>query len=255
MPVTKKSGESSVPVMDIPETTIGQIEVGVLSITPYLHNRMAEKARQELLYPKGRKNAAEKASTLKHEPIEEFRSSPYTMDDENSPTLLAAMASSFKGAMMTAALDLPGSSKTQIGRLVWVEGYRVPMWGTAKLHMSVTRSADMARTPDIRTRAISPEWASIITISYVKPLVTEKAIINLLSTGGRSAGVGDWRPQKGKGTFGQFRLVNVDDPDLREVMKLDRAIQVEAMEAAESFDGESAELLGWYISERKERGR
>jgi hypothetical protein len=250
---TRKTDVS--PILDIPETSIDQLEIGVIGLTPYLHNRMAEKARQELLYPKGRKNAAEKATSLKHEPVEEFRSSPYTFPEEDSPTLLAAMASSFKGAMMTAALDLPGSNKTQIGRLVWVEGYRVPLWGTAQLHMSVTRSADMAHTPDIRTRAISPKWASVITISYVRPLVTERAIVNLLSTGGQSAGVGDWRPQKGKGTFGQFRLVQTDHPDLLEIQKLGREVQVEALEAAESYDPESAELLKWYTDERKERGR
>lgn len=243
-------------VIEIPVTEIGQITTGILGVTPYLHNRMAEKARQEILFPKGRKNAVEKATTMKHEPVAEFRASPYTFAvDDDQPTLLAAMASSFKGAMMTAALDLPGVNKSQIGRLIWVEGHHIPLWGDAQLHMSVTRSADMAKTPDIRTRAISPEWAAIITISYVKPLMTEKTIVNLLSTGGRSAGVGDWRPQKGKGTFGQFRLINVDELEALPVMKQDRAVQVEALAAAKPYDTESAELLGWFDAERKERGR
>lgn len=242
-------------VIEIPETVIGQIETGILGLTPFIHNRMAEKARHELLLPKGRKNAAEKASSLKHDPIDEFRASPYRLVEEDAPTALAIMAAHFKGAMMTAALDLPGSSRSQIGRLVWVEGHYLPMWGDARLLMSVTRSADMARTPDIRTRAISPEWGTIITISYVKPLVTEKAIVNLLATGGRSAGVGDWRPQKGKGTFGQFRLVHVDDPDLLRVMKNDRAIQLQALDEAVPYDLESADLLEWFTAERKERGR
>jgi hypothetical protein len=224
-------------------------------LTPYLHNRMSEKARHELLLPKGRKNAAERASTLKHDPFEEFRASPYRMTEDDAPTFLAAMGSSFKGAMMTAALDLPGTAKAQVGRLVWVEGYLVPLWGDLKLHMGITRSADMNKTPDVRTRAISSRWATVITVSYVRPLVTEKSIVNLLSTGGRSAGVGDWRPQKGKGTFGQFRMVNVDDPDLLDVMKLDRAVQLEAMMAAEPYDAECAELLHWFDAERKERGR
>jgi len=157
--------------------------------------------------------------------------------------------------MMTAALDLPGVKGAQIGRLVTVVGHRVPLWGGAKLLMAVTRSADMNKTPDIRTRAISPEWGTIITISYVRPLITEKTIVNLLSTGGQSAGVGDWRPQKGKGSFGQFRMVNVDDPDLLSVMKLDRAVQRDALEEADPYDEESAELLGWFQEERKERGR
>jgi hypothetical protein len=244
-------------VIDVPETVIGQVQTGILGVTPFIHNRMSEKARRELLLPKGRKTAAEKASTLKHDPVEEFRASPYMLDgDANDPTLLAMMASAIKGAMMTAALDLPGTNKAQIGRLVWVEGHRIPFWGSVKLMMSVTRSADIGKTPDIRTRAISPRWGTIVTISYVQPLMVEKAIANLLSTGGRSSGVGDWRPEKGKGTFGQFKLCHVDDPELLEVMRLyPKAHQEEAMFDAEPFDAESAELYGWYVGERAERGR
>lgn len=243
-------------VIEIPQTEIGQIETGILGLTPYLHNRMSEKARRTLLYPSPRKNTAERAASLKHDPVEEFRASPYTLiDDDDAPTFLAVMASAFKGAMMTAALDLPGVSKAQIGRLVWVEGHYVPIYGDAKLHMSVTRSADIGKTPDIRTRAITPEWAAQIVISYVKPLINERTIVNLLTTGGRSSGVGDWRPEKGKGTFGQFRLVNVDDPALVKVMKNGREQQIAALETAATFDAESAELLTWFETERKERGR
>ncbi len=163
--VAAKKSEPS--IIEIPETVIGQIETGIVGLTPFLHNRMSEKARHELLMPRGRKNAAERASTLKHDPVEEFRASMYRLAEDDAPTQAAMMASAFKGAMMTAALDLPGASKAQIGRLVWVEGHYIPIWGDLKLHMSVTRSADMAKTPDIRTRAITPEWAAIITISSV----------------------------------------------------------------------------------------
>lgn len=256
------ASRASAPVIEIPETDVRQISTGILGFTPYIHNRMAEKARREILFPKGRKNAAERASTLKHDPVQEFRASPYTLDGDDSPTLLAVMASSFKGAMMTAALDLPGVKSTQIGRLVWVDGYRLPLWGGAKLLMAVTRSADMNKTPDIRTRAISgdldpgkPQWGTVITVKYVAPLITDRTIVNLLSTGGMSAGVGDWRTQKGKGTFGQFQMCNIDDPRLLEVQKMDRAVQQAALDAAEPFDEESRELLDWYLEERQERGR
>jgi hypothetical protein len=109
-------------VVELTPTELGYWQIGILGVTPYLHNRMSEKARHELLYPKGRKNAAERASSLKHEPVEEFRASPYILEGDDEPTLLAAMASSFKGAMMTAALDMPGSSRAQIGRLCWLKG-------------------------------------------------------------------------------------------------------------------------------------
>lgn len=253
--VTKKVDAAS--VITVPETQIGVIELGIVGTTPLLHNCMSAKARHTLLLPSPPKNAAEKAANLKHDPVAEFRGSIYRLTEDDAPTRVAALGGMFKGAMMTAALDLPGSNKSQIGRLVWIEGHYVPLWGPLQLHMGITRSADMARTPDVRTRAISPEWATVITVRFVKPLMTEKAVINLLAAGGYTAGVGDWRPQKGKGTFGQFRLVESlnDDPDLQRITAFGVAHQDQALEDAEPFDPESAELLSWYDSERKERGR
>jgi hypothetical protein len=236
-------------VIEVPETDVVTVQLGILGHTPYIHNRLAEKARQELLYPKGRKTQADKAANLKHDPFAEFRSSPYKLSDPDAPTLLATMGAMFKGAMRTAALDLPGVKGTQIDRLVWVDGHHLPFWGGAELHMAVTR------TPDIRTRCISPQWATIITVSFVRPLINEKTIANLLSTGGRSAGVGDWRTQKGKGTFGQFDIVSVDELKEMDVMKQDRSFQIAAMEAAHPHDAEAEELLTWFVSERETRGQ
>src|SRR3990172_776783 len=130
----------------VPEIHRKHILVSILGTSPYIANRMAEKARHELLNPRGRMNAAEKQTNLKHDPVAEFRASPYTLMDEAAPTLLAGMSSAFKGAMSTAALDLPGTKKAQIGRLVYVEGDYTPIYGVPRLFMSVTRSADMNRT-------------------------------------------------------------------------------------------------------------
>jgi hypothetical protein len=239
----------------LPVTEIGQVQFGILGISPYIHSRMSEKAKHELLFPKGRPNQAEKAARLKHEPVEEFRASPYTLKDEDAPTYLATKGDMFKATMRTAAKDLPGVNGEQIGRLVWVEGMYLPLWGNAKLHMAVVRSANQQKTPDIRTRAISEKWATVITVRFVKPLMNEKIVTNLLSTGGQSAGVGDWRTEKGKGTFGQFILINTDELMAHEVMKMDRAVQIQAMEAAQAFDDETQEMLTWFDAEREERGR
>ncbi|MDP3983635.1 MAG: hypothetical protein Q8Q52_01340, partial [Acidimicrobiia bacterium] len=98
------------------EVAVGKVQkeavrVAVVGTSPLICNRMSEKARRELLLPAGRKNAAEKAARAKHVPVEEYQASPYRIDEEAAPTLLALVASSFKGAMRTAALDLPGTSK------------------------------------------------------------------------------------------------------------------------------------------------
>jgi hypothetical protein len=232
-----------------------QLKVCVVGTSPIILNRMSEKVRQELLLPRGRKNAAEKQASLKHNPVEEFNSSPYRIGDEDAPTYLGIMASAFKGAMRTAALDLPGSSKSQIGRLVYVVGDLVPIYGRPYLHMSVTRSADISRTPDIRTRAIIPKWAAIIEINFVSPILKANTVLNLLAASGITSGVGDWRPEKGKGDYGQYRIATADDPEFLEIVKGGgRDIQIQAMEVAEPYDLESRELLEWFDVEAARRG-
>src|SRR5579863_7996326 len=102
---TKKSSENTeITVLAI---TTGSVKVGIIGTRPLIFNRMAEKAKRELLLPKGRKTAADRAATLKHDPISEYRNSVYRYADDAHPTRLCFPAPAFKGAMMTAALDLP----------------------------------------------------------------------------------------------------------------------------------------------------
>lgn len=233
------------------------IRVGIRGVRPLINHRLAQKARQELLMPVGRRSTAERASSLKHDPIEEFRASPYRIRDEQAPTLIGIPASAFKGAMMTAALRLPGAKKTEIGQLLWVEGDLVPVYGVPELFMAITRSADMARTPDVRTRAIMAEWATEIEITFTKPILNQTSILNLLTAAGRICGVGDWRPEKGKGTYGQFVLTHVEEDPLWQRIAAEggRDVQVAALANPTAYDEESEELLGWFEDEVSARGK
>jgi hypothetical protein len=232
------------------------VRLAVLGTRPIILNRLSEKARHELLFPQGRKTGAARASSLKHDPIREFRDSPYTLEDDDAPTFLAHMSSAFKGAMMNAALDLPGAKKTQIGRLLWVEGEYTPIYGIPQLHMAVTRSADMNRTPDIRTRCIVPRWAATVTVTYTVPLINERSVINLAQAAGTLSGVGDWRPEKGKGVFGQFTLVDPDDETFQEIVRTGgRAAQMHAMDNPEAYDREARSLLAWFEVEATSSGK
>ena len=242
-------------VIEIAKVEKQIIRVGIVGTSPIILNRMSEKVRQELLLPKGKKTSAEKKSMAKHNPIEEYQASPYRFPVNGMPTYLGVMASAFKGAMRVAALDIPGSSKAQIGRLVYVEGDLVPLYGIPKIFMAITRSADINKTPDVRTRAIVPRWAAQIDISFVKPIMKPQAVLNLLAASGITSGVGDWRPEKGKGDYGQFRVANENDEELQEIMaEGSRAAQIKAMEEPEPYDLETEELLSWYYDEAPKRG-
>ena len=218
-----------------------------------IYNSMSEKTRHELLLPKGKKTAYDKASTLKHEPYEEFRSSIYRLP-ESRGTLIGMPSTAFKAALRSAALDVPGSTKAQIGRLTYVPGDYVEIYGTPQLLMSITRNSDMARTPDVRTRAIIPQWACKINIVYTMPLLKQQAVVNLLAAAGIMQGIGDWRPEKGKGDYGQFRICSPSDKDFKAVMKQGRDTQIKAMDEALPYDLETEKLLRWFDVEVETRG-
>lgn len=177
-----RKSTASEEVSDILRVTTGQFECCVVGTSPLILNRMSEKAKHELLLPRGRKSAVERATTLKHNPIEEYQASAYTLSDPCAPTYLAMLSTSFKGALRTA-LDMPGAKKAQIGRLTYIAGEMVGIYGVPKLFMSVTRSADINKTPDVRTRAIVPHWACRLVVTFVQPLFLRRASSSTCCTG------------------------------------------------------------------------
>ena len=243
----KKSENVEITVLAISQ---GTVKVGIVGQQPLIYNRLAAKAQRELLLPKLKMNAAERAANLKHDPIEEYRNSVHRNVGDDHPTRLRMPSPAFKGAMMTAALDLPGTAKSVIGRLSWVEGYSIDLYGIPQLFMCPVRMADIGKTSDIRTRAIVPEWCCVFTVSFVRPRLTESAVFNLIAAGGITCGVGDFRQEKGKGSFGQYRLTETDDPELNRIIKTGgRQAQDAALQEPVCFDGESQELLEWYTQE------
>lgn len=240
--------------IEVVKFNTGRVNYCVLGRTPLILNRMSEKAKHELLMPKGRKSAAERASSLKHNPRQEFRDSPYIDPDESAETYLVHLATSFKAAMRGAGVDVPGATKAQIGRLLWVEGERISIFGIPRMFMSVTRSADTNKTPDIRTRAIVPHWAAVISVRFMKPVINETTVTNLLAAAGLTQGIGDWRPEKGSGNYGQFEIVNEDDEAFRQILSYGRDVQKEAMETPVCYDKETEDLLAWFDDEAGRRG-
>ena len=250
--VVKKSENTEIHIVEL---TRQFLTVHIVGTTPLICNSMAKKAWEDLLAPKGRKTTAEKVSTMKHNPIAEFRDSPYRMANANAPALLAAMCAWFKQGMGTAALHTPGAKKTDIGRLVSIPDEFVSLYGVPKLFMSIVRNSDMNHTPDVRTRALLPEWACKISLSYITPILRQQAIVTLLSGAGIVSGVGDWRQQKGSGSYGSYKLVGHDDPDyVRIVNAGGRKVQQEALDHPVAYDAQSDMMLRWYEEQLKTRG-
>lgn len=246
-----KKEESGVIVIQKPQQ--GHVSIWVKGKTPFIYAAMSEKAKRELLNPRGKPNAAEKASRMKHDPPKEFYDSMYRRIG-SGPTRLVVPATMFKAAMCNAALRIPGVKKTEIGQLVWVCGDVLDLYGVPELMMRVVRSADMNRTPDIRTAAIVREWACCVSIDYSVPTLAAPAIYNLLESAGLFMGVGDFRPEKGKGNYGQFSVC--EKADVAALLKSGGlAAQDEAIKAETAYDSETENLLTWWREEKQKRGQ
>ncbi len=258
MVANKKKTEAE-PIQ-VPTLQNETIEIQIVGKTPLIMNSMSAKTKQGLLTGGRKKTAVEKATQIKHNPQEEFVSACYRHTEEDDrATRLMFPASAFKKAMANAALDLPGTKKTEIGRLSWVEGYSIDIYGIPKLVMSVMRSSDINRTPDVRTRAILGYWCCTIQVSYVCPNLNATSIINLINAAGLIQGIGDSRNEKGKGTNGQFYIVSPDDKEAMKLVKTlrkagGRVAQDEALANPMAFDTETASLLEWHASEVARRG-
>jgi hypothetical protein len=232
--------------IDILKINFGRLHFNVLGDTPLVINRLAEKARHELLLPALKKNRAGRETTLKHNPREEFVSSLYRTRLDSSPTRLYFPGSAFASLIADTALDIPGASRAQLERLVKVADINIAVYGIPKLFMAPVRTAGMNKTPDIRTRAILPEWACPVTVTFVRGLITERSVTNLLAAGGVIGGIGDGR---GKMGFGQFSLVPAGNKEFARIMKMGRVHQDKAIEAAETYDDDSRELYEWFENE------
>jgi hypothetical protein len=246
--VSKTDGSAEVMALKT-----AQLHFCVLGSSPLIMNRMSEKARQELLLPAAKKNHAERAASLKHDPIAEFRGAIYRTQGDNHPTRVVMPGNAFGQALASAAIDIPGAVKAQITRLTEVTDINVNVYGLPRLYMAVVRQSDINRTPDIRTRAIFPEWAVQLSVRFVKDLLTERTVANLLAASGILIGIGDNRRQKG-GLYGKYELVDADNKAFQVLIKnAGRKAQDEAIAQAIPFDADSEELFSWFVNTARDR--
>lgn len=227
----------------------GRVKLRMIGNTPIIFNRMAEKAKRDLLVGSARKTAAEKKD-IKHNPDAEFRASIHKIEGD---TLLGFPASGVKGAMATAALETAGVNKTNVNRLIFLPQQKVSIWGTPKLFMDVVRSADMNKTPDIRTRAIVNQWCAEVDIAFVTPTLSQHSVIALLANAGMICGIGDNRQEKGKGNYGSWFVDWEENGQFSDtwnkLQKEGRKVQEKAMEKIIINDDETQELYDFYQEE------
>lgn len=231
----------------------GSVRLRIIGVTPLFQNRMANKAKQQLLVGGQKKGKADRAA-IKHDPVSEFRDSAEILP--NGPTALGLRVVAVKAAMATAALETPGLTKTSAQRLLFMPGDHAKLYGTPQLRMDVVRSADINRTPDIRSRCYLPKWGAEIEIHFITPQLSVQGVVSLLCNAGILVGVGDYRQEKGKGAFGSFRVLGEGEDDAEWddlVENHGRAAQEAALADPEYADTDTADLMEHFHSEVRRR--
>lgn len=232
----------------------GRVTLRMIGNTAMYFNAMSAKAKRDLLIGGGKKTAAEKRE-LKHNPEREFRDSVYRMAD--GPTLLGFPAPGVKAAMAEAALETKSVTKASANRLIFMPEQRIKVWGKPFLKMDVVRSADIAKTPDIRTRAFLPRWCAEVDIAFITPTLSIHSVVSMLSNAGAIIGIGDFRQGKGKGAYGTFTVHGDDMGDLQglwdEITAEGREVQQAALDNPECADDDTLALMGLLEEERARR--
>ena len=107
--VKKKADQATT---EVPVTPLKRASVclRIVGRTPLFQNRMAAKARQQLLVGGQKKGRADRAA-IKHDPLAEFRNSAEII--LSGPTTLGLRVVAVKAAMLTAALETPGLTRAR----------------------------------------------------------------------------------------------------------------------------------------------
>ena len=207
MTTKKETKPAGLTVERLKQSTI---KLKIVGTGPLIYNSMSLKAMSTLFMGAAKKTAAQKRD-IKHNPEEEFVDSCYINGQDGAH--LSFPSTGIKRGMATSALETEGVTKASINRGIYVVGEHINIWGKPYMNMSVVRSSDINRTPDIRTRAKLPRWCSEVTIRFISPTFTQNNITSLLTNAGTLCGLGDWRIEKG-GPMGGYKLKETSDQKL-----------------------------------------
>lgn len=247
---TAKSETAEIKVMPLKRASA---KLRIIGVTPLFQNRMANKVKQGLLVGTKKKTKAERVE-IKHNPTQEYRDSMEILP--SGPTALGLRVTAVKAAMCTAALETAGLTKAATQRLLFMPGDLTALYGVPQLRLDVVRSADINRTPDVRSRAFLPKWGAEIEVQFIVPQLSIASVVSLLCNAGVLVGVGDFRQEKGKGAFGSFRVIGEGEQDDEWddlVANHGRMAQLAAIEHPEFADRDTEDLMDFYEDEVSRR--
>jgi hypothetical protein len=97
-----------------------------------------------------------------------------------------------------------------------------------------------------------------VDIAYVQPTLSAFSIVSLLTNAGAIVGIGDFRQEKGRGSFGTFQVTSEDSmgdyqSDWDDLMGEGREVQQDALDNPEFADEQTEDLMQFIEDERARR--
>ena len=197
--VTGNAGDAmrSAQSLVIEQPNILSVGIEVAGTADLIQNRFSQKSVEQML----RSHMGLSVQRERKKPREVLEDATvYNVDKR-----VALPPTGFKLAMLSAATQIKGMKKTQLGIALFVQGNSIPItFETMVPRMDITRTSGIGRTPDVRFRPSFQNWKARLIIQFADT-VTVQTVVDLLNRAGQ-VGVGEWRPEK-NGTFGTFKVV------------------------------------------------
>jgi len=197
--MVKSSKSTSVELKDF---KIRQTIIEIEGISPLITNKFSNKA-QEMIASKQQG----KSKNAKHEikvPAEDYENAKHKLTDGTD----GFPAAGYKAAMTRGAKMIGMVMKdTQTSFFVKAdceETQLVRTCGDSRMRTDMVRVG--MGSADIRYRPEYPKWSAKLTIEFNEGVLSLEQIYQMISAAGYGCGIGEMRPEKGKFSFGRFKI-------------------------------------------------
>lgn len=180
------------------------LQIPIAGTAPLIMHSWSAKAKRQMLDAmQGRKTPKESKS-----PEAEYETAFYRTKDGGYGFPVLA----FKAATVEAS-RLYGKTVTKVGlrqTLFFTGEYSptanqslVPITGEPIMREDVVRVGISGR--DLRYRPEFAEWATTLTVTFIKSALTRESVLSIVDAAGLTVGIGEWRPER-DGDFGTYRI-------------------------------------------------
>lgn len=195
-------------LITIPPIELALVELRLHGDSPLITHQWSAKAKKEMLDKQMKQAKQAKAAK---DPWRDYVESLYwltpmpedpTQDDIDRASF-GFPAVGFKSAAVGACRFSDAIKMTEARGAFHVVGEFAVIEGTPTMREDMVRLG--GTTADIRYRGEFKTWATTVTVTYNKAVLSLEQIANLFNLAGFGVGIGEWRPEK-DGSYGRFHV-------------------------------------------------